>query len=124
MKTAVILVFVVFFMGCASLRLNSPFEAVEVRDGLTRDEANSIVTFVKNKFDTIKGRHLPQDAKLEEIYSVSKWHTPGMPEGIDLDCDYSVNFYRGPDGYNLCISVNAAGSAEPFEVLQFVHWIH
>jgi len=78
---------------------------VVIDEGVMVHEAEEIIIEVEEYFEKLKGTHLPDWAKLEHIVSVSKYFTPGVPEGVHLKCKVSVNFYSAPSVYSLCIGL-------------------
>ena len=88
---------------------------ITLRDGVSRDEARIAMT--------VAIEHLsPDDDYSGLAISVGKWHTPGMPTELDLQCRYSVNLdlRSGSAGWRYCVGENT--DSGDLEVLTYSFW--
>jgi hypothetical protein len=122
---AIILLFTSCFLGCSTfvaVTHEGSEHKVRIEDGIPKSEGQKVVDFVVSNMEMLKGHKISVDAKYENLVSISKWSTPGMPSAEDLKCKYSANFYYGGFGNNVCIG-SKSNDKESLVILGSCSWI-
>ncbi|WP_045856759.1 hypothetical protein [Teredinibacter purpureus] len=127
MKFFAAFIFGVLIIGCSNnsvVTLGGNGHRIKILDDLSKSEGEMVASFVTSKMEVLRSEYISVDAKVTDLYSISKWHTPGMQSDEEKKCKYSANFYYGGFGNAVCIGVHEVNDQEiKLKVLWSTSWI-